>query len=70
MISEGLEFTLRGTTFRVTQVIEPNTVYLEQQLPDGRWAGYDCGGDLQALKDALAIELEAQPAVQAIAAAG
>lgn len=55
VIAEGMVFTLRGTTFRVTQVIaDANVVYLEPQRRDGVWAGFDRAGDLAGLKEALA----------------
>lgn len=54
-VTEGMEFTLRGATFRVTQVIATNnTVYLEPKLSNGKWAGFDRGGNLLALQAALA----------------
>lgn len=59
-IEAGMVFTLRGRTFRVTQVIpKSNVVYLMHRTGNGRnsrWSGWDRAGDLRVLQIVLAEE--------------
>lgn len=57
-ITKSMVFTLRGKTFRVTQVIaESDAVYLKPKYANGRWADWDRRGCMSALQAALAAQI-------------